>query len=387
MNLSRPLGYCWVLLCLVCAAWVLSGCNLFGFASEESDNPVASAQQFLNDDKPQDALDVIEASAGYRNRTDADLLYLHAKATLIANNISIGGLVSGITNFDPGNPPALLAIPPRGTPAAKVRTDFEEKNKLYQANRIIVRDLEPIVTGRVGNGALVTDSSDVELDYAVSTTINSVLTLRDLNNDNQITYDGDNFALDIFNVLPSQSAVQPPPGTKFSLNGAISVDPVTGEQTLLPGLSSFLPESIRNALSIGIHLPGSKPARSASELSPEYINPLIGKALGLIEDGGPPLQRVIARFASEKGLDPSEVERFVDDAKHIIGMYWYDDGVDNDGDGRTDEEYLNGQDDDRDGRIDEDTQPRAGAAASLALAPGRNTIPERFSDPAKRRRS
>jgi len=137
---------------LVCAPWILSGCNLFGFASSDEDNPAASAQELLNDGKPQEALKVLEAAPGYTEQTDPDLLFLHAKATLIANDISIGGLVSDIINFNPGNPPKLLAIPGPGTPKAVVEADFQEKDKLFQTNKIIINDLEPIIRGRVKGG-------------------------------------------------------------------------------------------------------------------------------------------------------------------------------------------------------------------------------------------
>jgi hypothetical protein len=373
-------------LILACTPWFFFGCNLFGFVSSSEDNPAASAQQALNDGNSQEALKIIEAAPGYKEKTDPDLLFLHAKATLIANDISIGGLVSDIIKFDLNNPPKLLAIPPPGTPKAVVEADFQQKDKLFQTNKIIINDLEPIIKGKVKGGTLITDSSDVEIDYAVSTTIKGVLSIRDLNGDGAITYAGDNFAIDIFNVLKSSNPTYTPPaGAKFNLNGAVSVDPVTGQQTLLPGLSCFLPPQVLQSLNVGVRLPSSKIVQGGG-LTPENINPLLGNVLALIEDGGEVLDRIIARITGEQGLDPKEVKQFVDDAKKIIVQYWYDDDVDNDGDGKTDEEFLNGLDDDKDGQIDEDTQPRAGTAANLALPSGRNTIPERFKDPSKRRR-
>jgi len=209
-----------------------------------------------------------------------------------------------------------------------------------------------------------------------------VLSIRDLNGDGAITYAGDNFSIDIFNVLKdSNPSYKPPPGAKFNLNGATTVDPTTGQQTLLPGLSCFLPPEILQSLNIGISLPSGKIVQGGGS-SPEGINPFLGNILALIEDGGEVLDRIILRITGEQGLDPKEVKQFVDDAKNVIVQYWYDDGVDNDRNNGIDEEFLNGIDDDKDGLIDEDTKPSA--RADIPLAPGRNTIPERFKDPSKR---
>ena len=54
-------------------------------------------------------------------------------------------------------------------------------------------------------------------------------------------------------------------------------------------------------------------------------------------------------------FDMKELERYTVQLAGSLNNYWYDDGMDNDGDGRTDEETLNGIDDDGDGLVDEDT--------------------------------
>jgi hypothetical protein len=63
----------------------------------------------------------------------------------------------------------------------------------------------------------------------------------------------------------------------------------------------------------------------------------------------------VENLAKNTSYDPEDIKKFIPEIARIINFYWYDDGEDNDGDGRTDEEEINGIDDDGDGLIDEDS--------------------------------
>ncbi len=84
------------------------------------------------------------------------------------------------------------------------------------------------------------------------------------------------------------------------------------------------------------------------ELQPDDINDLIET----VEDLLPQAQDYIEEILTDQG---QQIEDTINDVLNNINKYKIEIGVDNDGDGLVDEEYLNGIDDDGDGLIDEDS--------------------------------
>ena len=101
----------------------------------------------------------------------------------------------------------------------------------------------------------------------------------------------------------------------------------------------------------------AKPAAAGqgkSEYEPDDINPYLAFIISVMSDGIDGVVQLIQNMGGTT-FDPELIRENFDEVASIINYYWYDDNVDNDGDGRIDEEQINGLDDDGDGLIDEDT--------------------------------
>ncbi|MFH1238984.1 MAG: tetratricopeptide repeat protein [bacterium] len=85
-----------------------------------------------------------------------------------------------------------------------------------------------------------------------------------------------------------------------------------------------------------------------NKLKPEDINDLIKT----IDDLLPQAQNYLDEVATDQG---QKINDTIKDVRNNIDKYKIELGVDNDGDGKIDEEFLNGIDDDSDGLTDEDS--------------------------------
>ncbi|MCK5117983.1 MAG: hypothetical protein KAQ78_00270 [Candidatus Latescibacteria bacterium] len=306
---------------LILGAFVLAGCNIFGWThgDDDSSDYLSEGREFMNEAKYEEAADQFQKAVD-TNPTDAEARYLHAKAMVLGSGVSITQLADQMTSGDPGELPLFSP-----DPALSVQEDNAGKTKLYQASYYAALDLKEIHEGRaVGKYG----PGDIDVDYAIATGVSGVLGLRDTNQDRVI--DENDFVLDISRLT-------------------------SGEDLKIEGIEDLVASFFE-----GGTLPIGKTAKTAQEelIGADKINPLLAFVTGLILTSGDLLTEIVDRIVpgeEGEGLDTEEIEAYVEDFLAVVGMYWYDDGRDNDGDGGIDEEIINGIDDDGDGRIDEDT--------------------------------
>jgi hypothetical protein len=202
----------------------------------------------------------------------------------------------------------------------------------YQANVEITQKLMSIWNNTI-KGDL--QKEDIALDYTVSSILSGVLSLRDTNGNGSI--DSNDFQLNLNSIKTGSLD-----GYKFT--GATIKD-ASGNPINLAGLTAFIGKTGKIA--------GT--AEGISEYTPDNINRLINIFLTLLENGEESIVFMVQNN-SNTTFDTVEIKKYVHQIAGIINYYWYDDGVDNDGDGAVDEEIIDGIDDDGDGLTDEDSK-------------------------------
>lgn len=317
-----------VVLALVVLTAAGAGCNIFGFATDKEETPIEKAEQAIREgDYVKAEKELTDANGALKDSTDSMALYTYSKAVLLESGLSIARFVdliqakNGTTNN--GNL-ALLDVIDKLT--------FSDQTKWYQANLEIAVRLAPI-WNNLTTGEMTRD--DIALDYSVSNILGGVLSLRDTNRDGII--DKRDIQINLLKVVS---------GEAFNLNGITSTD-ASGHKITYQGLTAFL----------GSPVTTTKRAKSAgvAGYTPDDINPLIASFLHFLEGGQESIDYFVQNLAKNTSYDSEDIKKYIPEIARIINFYWYDDGIDNDGDGRTDEEEINGKDDDGDGLIDEDS--------------------------------
>jgi hypothetical protein len=87
---------------------------------------------------------------------------------------------------------------------------------------------------------------------------------------------------------------------------------------------------------------------------PDDINRFLAFIISVIYDGADGVIVLLEKMG-DNSFDSDLIRENFDNVATVINCYWYDDNIDNDGDGRVDEEQINGDDDDHDGLTDEDS--------------------------------
>ena len=87
-----------IIIGLVSAGMLLSGCNIFDFAHDNEEDPVTIAQKLLNELRYSDAIDELEYAMG--DSTDSMIFYLHAKAVLLESGLSIGQMMDDLSDVE-----------------------------------------------------------------------------------------------------------------------------------------------------------------------------------------------------------------------------------------------------------------------------------------------
>ncbi|MFC1651343.1 hypothetical protein ACFL2X_07210 [Candidatus Latescibacterota bacterium] len=307
----KPIFYLLMMIVLMVS---VTGCNIFDFASDAEMTPVEKAEEAIRDHDyvtaKEELSDVIyledpnNPTVLVIETNDSMVIYTYAKAALLASGITLmeildlaqmedEGLDSG-SNLRPSNP--ILD---------KIDKKFEEDpalvNAWYQQNRQIQQVLQLITDGQT-IGKLEAD--DIALDLTVSSMMSFMLGIRDTNQDGFINDDDFNLA--------------------FLLTNSQDIDAYAIE-----GLYEAFTED------------------------PESINEFIDFIDGSAENSS---EGILLLLGDDQAESVEKINENIDVAKEFIGSYKYGDGIDNDGDGRVDEEIFNGIDDDEDGLIDEDTQ-------------------------------
>ena len=307
--MSRRIKFLHHLAVLLTVTVLCAGCNIFGFASDVELSPVEKAEEAIREH------DYVKAKAALSDliypdpddpkiliikTNDSMELYTYAKAALLESGITLLEIMDLAQNDEePGlgaNNPILSIID------NKFSEDPSEVNAWYQQNRYIQQVLQLIADGET-YGIFETD--DIALDLTISSLMSCMLGIRDTNQDGRIDDNDFNLAF----LLTQHGDID-----AFALEGlydAFKDDPQDINEFI-----EFIGTSAEN--------------------SAKGISLLVGE---------------------EQAEFVEDIQSNIEDTKQFLDYYKYDDGVDNDGDGRIDEELFNGIDDDFDGLVDEDTGP------------------------------
>ena len=298
----------------------ISGCNIFGFTSDADKSEIEKAEDAIRDGDYTKAKE--ELADTVADSTDAHALYLDAKATLHEAEVDIFKIVELIEGEEDAARGENLGILDLIDGLSN-----EDQTKWYQANLKVAANLEKIFDEETVGPF---EPEDIALGYTVSTLMSGVLGLRDTNRDNVI--DENDFVLNVefieaFNV------------SGYGFDGGTLQD-----GTEFNGLTVFL----------GDFAPKVAAKIAAEGYEPDDINELIAFVLSIIYDGTDALKLLLEKNLSS--FEAEDIDELINQIAGIINFYWYDDGIDNDGDGRIDEETIDGEDNDGDGLVDEDSK-------------------------------
>lgn len=278
---------------MLAVAALLAGCNNaweWMADSESYDVLLADGRQALRDGNYDLALEKL-GSAVEREPARGGARYYYAKAAVLAADLDLIDLVQTVTDSD--NNGGAERIFEYETPTA---------DRIYRVNEVVLGSLRPIETGEADSEGL--RSADVDLDLAIAYTLRGILRLRDTNGDGRI--DASDLSI-----------------ADFALSGDGSYS--------LEGLQNIPPEDLNGMI--------------------DDLNDLLGSGGDLL-DG-----------ADLGGIDSDELNDLIDSLGGDLSAFYVNTGLpgnpgegDNDLDGQTDEECLNGLDDDGDGRTDEDAR-------------------------------
>ncbi|MCE5250995.1 hypothetical protein LLG96_12320 [bacterium] len=316
-----------------------SGCvNIFGFTSSKEKTPVEKAEAEIRDGNYEKARaeldDIIDTT------DDSMVIYTYAKATLLEADVNVAylvDLVQGNMKVSDGfNNPLLQKID---------TLDVKKQNAWYGANIKVSKLLTRIMNKEtVGN----LKDDDIALDYTVSTVLSTVLGLRDTNQDGVINY-AEDIKLDLIGFDKSQGFVL----------GEIAKDendqPImdTSGKPINKGLIAFLGGWTPKAAK------GGNSAETYMAPSPDDINTLVSFVLSKLDEGEEGITFLITMYANpddrKSSISYEDVKDYIVEIGKYVNYFWYNDGIDNDGNNGADEETIDGIDNDGDGLIDEDT--------------------------------
>lgn len=284
------------LLGLLFLTMTLTGCNIFSWTSspDEGEDFLEEGLDFMFDGDFE-AAESLFALGLLADPLNSDLLYNHAKATLLSSGESIITIIDEITKFSETSA-ANIELPFFG------RTKPDQDN-LYVTNITIFNDLSPIFDSTiVTTGSIERD--DITLDIFIANTVKGILRIADTNGDERI----DDKDID-FSMFSTGSG-----GFEFD-------------------------------------------AAFVDSLGPEDLNNLIGSVADIIENGGDIFGDLFGDTDIETGAIDSLMDDITGSLEwyYVNTLLSGNPGIgDNDGDGVIDDECINQRDDDGDGLIDED---------------------------------
>jgi len=174
MNLRAGISFLGLLFFIM----TLSGCNIFEWTSspDEGEDLLEEGLDFMFDGDF-DAAESLFALGLLTDPLNSDLLYNHAKATLLKSGESIITIIDEITKFS-DNSAADVELPFFGL-------DEDRQNNLYKTNIIIFNDLSPIFDSTIVTTGSI-EKSDITLDIFIANTVKGILRIADTNNDGEI---------------------------------------------------------------------------------------------------------------------------------------------------------------------------------------------------------
>jgi len=319
---------------IIIAGAAVAGCNIFGFVSDAEKSDIEKAEDAIRNGNYAKAKK--ELADAVKDSTDSMALYLNSKATLLESGVDLATLASFIESgedLQSGDKLKILTVIDDMSDA--------EKTAWYRANMDIRANLGKIW---YGNTVGPMKKNDIALGYTVANLMSGVLGLRDTNRDGII--DANDFQLNLsFISNIGASGVD-----GFNLSGANIKDDQGQiiENLSFDGLTVFLGDWSGKAAS------SIDDAAARYRYGPDDINPLIAFVLSVLGEGADSVL-LLLESQGETAYEAENIEKNLDEIALIINYYWYDDGIDNDGDGAADEEQIDGIDNDGDGLIDEDS--------------------------------
>ena len=164
---------------LLIISLTFAGCNIFsGLAGDpdEGEDILDEGLDFMFDGEFESA-ESLFAIGLLTDSLNSDLLYNHAKATLLSSGESIITIINELQKFDEnsgiGSEVPFLS---RAWP--------DSQDNIYVTNIVIFNDLKPIFDGRT-TGSISPD--DISLDIFIANTVKGIMRIADTNNDLRIT--------------------------------------------------------------------------------------------------------------------------------------------------------------------------------------------------------
>ena len=307
MNLRAGISFLGLLFFIM----TLSSCNIFSWTSsaEEGEDFLEEGLDFMFDGDFE-AAERLFALGLLTDPLNSDLLYNHAKATLLSSGESIVTIVNELATFDQ-NSTLGDSLPFLGRPWP------HKQNTLYRTNIVIFNDLEPIFDEKT-TGSI--KKEDISLDIFIANTVRGIMRIADTNGDDSITVK--DIRLSFLSTADG-----------FAFDSLSNIDP--------NDLNNLL-SNMGNILEGGSDLLGGFLGESTIDTS--AIDSLLEDITGSLDF------YFVNTFIEG---DPNAVPPIPDigDSTNLGNSI---NGGDNDNDGFADDECLNGVDDDHDGLTDED---------------------------------
>ena len=298
---------------LLITVFVFAACNnIFSWtdSAEEGQDLLEDGLDFMFEGEF-DSAKALFAKGLESDPLNSDLLYNHAKATLLSSGESIITILNELQKFDDPtgvNTEANVDLPFLSNSKA-------EQNNLYVTNITIFNDLSPIFDSTIVTTGSI-DKDDITLDIFIANTVKGILRIADTNGDERIN-DKD-IDLSMFSTG----------------SGGFEFD------------SSFV-------------------SSFADSLDPADLNDLISNVGSIISSGGD----IFGDLVGDTDIDTSAIDSLMGDITGSLEWYYVNTGVaenpgignndaDRPGDSpdiRADEECIDQIDNDGDGLIDEDS--------------------------------
>ena len=167
---------------LLIISLTFAGCNIFSFAGtpEEGEDILKEGLDFMFDGDFESA-ESLFAIGLETDSLNSDLLYNHAKATLLSSGLSIITIVNELQKFDENS-----GI---GAEVPFLSLDWPgAQDTVYYTNILIFNDLKPIFDGKT-TGSVSPD--DISLDIFIANTVKGILRIADTDGNGRIEDPGD----------------------------------------------------------------------------------------------------------------------------------------------------------------------------------------------------
>ena len=282
---------------LLIISLTFAGCNIFSSLAgdpDEGEDLLDEGLELMKDGEF-DSAEVFFAKGLEADPLNSDLLYNHAKATLLSSGESIITIIDEITKFsEPTGANVELPFFGRSKP---------DQNNLYVTNITIFNDLSPIFDSTIVTTGSI-EKDDITLDIFIANTVKGILRIVDTNGDEVIN--DEDIDLSMFTTG----------------SGGFEFD------------SAFV-----------------------DSLGAEDLNNLIGSVTDIIENGGDIFEDLFGETSIDTSTIDNLMGDITGSLEwyYVNTLVPGNPGIpDNDGDGVIDDECIDQIDNDGDGLIDED---------------------------------